>query len=404
MQHLSIFLTGLCLSVSLMLPAGAEPTDSAVVPVDKDHRQSLAMVLPTTDGQTTLHGQLDLPPDLRVPVPLVVMVPGSGLFDRDMHFGDPANPRSFLFRHLSAQLNQRGVATLRYDYRGVCHINAMPVCESCQTPQEHGKFFVENCFDNGVRQGVTPANMRTDILQTYRWGTAQKQIDPKRVVVLLHSEGSVHTAWLLKEKAIAPQGVVMMGGLFESPGNVIEWQMVERLQTQILQADTNGDGQVSTEELKTYQPQNDLLAMYPQQALLPPQGHWTADSLKQVLQAQYNAEKQRALQTEDSAPFGNNGTIQASMAWWKMFFRESPTLAEWFHASGLPVINHLGDRDSQISLARQQAALQALPDGHRLSIVPHPGTGHALGDHMLMGPMREDSEARLLDSVMALLR
>lgn len=414
MRKPSLFQGLLCLSLALnaglnlLLPGSAaaqSETQAVKSTPNNDKSTTRPFALPTTDGQATLHGQLDLPAKARGKVPLVVMTAGSGLFDRDVHFGSADDPRSMLFKHLSQQLNVRGVATLRYDYRGVCHMAALPECTDCQSPQEKARYIARNCFDNSIRAGVNPANIRADLLQAYNWGTAQTEIDATRVVVLGHSEGSVHTARLLKDKAFNPSGVVLIGGLYESPGKLIEWQMVTRMLTQIMQADANDDNKVSSAELKAYHPQNDLLQMYPLQVLLPPDGHWTADSLKAVLEAQYAVQKNQALSSDDQAPFGGQGggVVQASMAWWKMFFTESPTLASWFHAGGVPVINHIGDRDSQISPARQRQALQALPAERQLEIIDHPGQGHALGPHMLMGPMSEASEKRLLDSIMALL-
>ncbi|MBF2055262.1 MAG: hypothetical protein IGS03_17575 [Candidatus Sericytochromatia bacterium] len=412
MRKPSLFRGLLGLSLALNLGLNLLPGNNTAARAETqakqspDQSQTRAFALPTTDGKATLYGQLDLPATTSGKVPLVVMTAGSGLFDRDVRFGAADDPRSMLFKHLSQQLNARGVATLRYDYRGVCHMAALPACTDCQTPQEKACYMAAKSFDNSVRAGVNPDNIRADLLQAYNWGSAQTKIDTMRVVVLGHSEGSVHTARLLKDKAFKPSGVVLIGGLYESPGKLIEWQMVTRMLTQIMQADANGDNKVSSAELTAYHPQNDLLQMYPLQVLLPPEGHWTTESLKAVLEAQYAVQKNQALSSDDSAPFGGQGggVVQASMAWWKMFFAESPTLASWFHAGGVPVINHLGDRDSQISPIRQQQALQALPADHQLKIVDHPGQGHALGPHMLMGPMSEASEKPLLDSIMALLK
>ena len=67
-----------------------------------------------------LHGQLDRPAgEDNKPRVVVLMVPGTGLFDRDVSFGRSGTEADKLFKDLSNRITARGVATLRYDLRGV---------------------------------------------------------------------------------------------------------------------------------------------------------------------------------------------------------------------------------------------------------------------------------------------
>lgn len=360
----------------------------------------------TLDGKADLQGQLDLP-EKKGKLPVVVMMPGTGLFDRDVAFGHSKTEKDLLFKQLSAVLNQKGVATLRYDYRGVsCSYESKPPCEHCKTPQEKIAHFIKNCFDNDIRTTVTPQNMRSDFEQIYHWGEKHERIDPQQMIVFGHSEGSVHTAHLIAERRIHPRAVVLMGGIYESPQSIVKWQLVDRLHDNMMKADSNQDKKVTAEEMAVYQPLNPILAMLPLEALLPPEETkvWTSQALKALLTTQHQDITKSTLAEADELPYPSSDNVQASMAWWKMFFEDTQNTAPLFAQAQIPVINHLGDADSQVSLDRQQSVLNQLKAKHQLSIQKHPEKGHSLGDHTLIGPMSPDSEKRLIESILKLLK
>ena len=70
-------------------------------------------VLQTPTG--SIYGTLSLPSALK-PVPVVLIVPGSGATDRD---GNVPQVQSDVYRLLAISLAQRGYASMRYDKRGV---------------------------------------------------------------------------------------------------------------------------------------------------------------------------------------------------------------------------------------------------------------------------------------------
>jgi hypothetical protein len=356
----------------------------------------------TLDGKTELKGQLDLP-EKQGKLPLVIMMPGTGLFDRDVNFGHSQTEKDLLFKRLSNLLNQKGVATLRYDYRGVsCNYENTPPCESCKTPQEKIAHFMQSCFNNEIRTGVTPQNMRSDFEQIYHWGEKHERVDPQQMVVFAHSEGSVHTAHLIAEQRIQPRAVILMGGLYESPQSVVKWQLVNRFHDNMMKADSNQDQKVTAEEITAYQPLNAVLAMLPLEMLLPPEDIkvWTSQQLLQLLSAQHQEITEATLAEDDALPYPSAANVQASMEWWKMFFSDTQNTAPLFAQGKIPVINHLGDADSQVSLDRQQAILDQVKKPHLLSIQKHPGEGHALGAHTLLGPMSPDSETQVVESIL----
>lgn len=398
---MSIFkslLPGFCLTLGLLMATNlfGEP---AFAYAETFHVKTL-------DGKTELQGQLDLP-EKEGKLPLVVMMPGTGLFDRDVNFGHSRTEKDLLFKQLAKALNQKGIATLRYDYRGVsCNYENVPPCENCQTPQEKLAHFTQRCFHNDIRAGVTPENMRFDFEQIYHWGEKHDRIDPQQILVFAHSEGSVHTAHLIAEQRIQPRAVVLMGGLYESPQSVVKWQLVERFHDNIMKADSNKDQKVTAEEITAYQPNNAVLAMLPLEMLLPPEGieSWTSKQLFALLSAQHQAITEATLAADDALPYPSAESVQASMKWWKMFFEDAQDIAPLFAQGKIPVINHLGDADSQVSLERQQAVLAQVKTPHQLSIEKHSGKGHSLGDHTLLGPISPDSEKQLVESILKQFR
>ena len=66
---------------------------------------------------STLHGTLEIPRDAHGPVPVVLIVAGSGPTDWDMN--SALGMKTDAFKQLAAALAHKGLATLRYDKRGV---------------------------------------------------------------------------------------------------------------------------------------------------------------------------------------------------------------------------------------------------------------------------------------------
>ena len=136
------------------------PETGAVEPEDLPYE----VVETTIDaGAHTLAGTLTLPPgDGRVPA--LVVVSGSGAQDRDG--ANPSMPGYAPLRWLADHLTRAGVAVLRFDERGIGG-------------------------SGGDHESATSADLADDVTAALRHLAGSERVDPARVGLLGHSEGSV---------------------------------------------------------------------------------------------------------------------------------------------------------------------------------------------------------------------
>lgn len=131
-----------------------------------------------------LQGTLTLPPSPGAPPPAVVLVHESGPVDRDESWGKG----NATFRELATGLAARGVASFRYDPRGV--------------GQSSGDFLDAGLYDFGL-----DAARAIDALAT------RTDVDPRRLFVLGHGYGGKAALIAAHQRGIA--GVVQLAGLLE---------------------------------------------------------------------------------------------------------------------------------------------------------------------------------------------
>jgi pimeloyl-ACP methyl ester carboxylesterase len=145
-------------------------------------------------GHPSLAGTLTLP-DAPTPVPAVLLAAGSGPLDRD------SNHRRLRFdvtRALAQALAEGGVASLRYDKRGV---GGSP-----------GDWRVAGLYDN-----VDDLARARDAL------AARPEVDPDRIVLAGHSEGAVLAA-ALAGRGVPVAGVVLLAMTATPGAALLRWQ------------------------------------------------------------------------------------------------------------------------------------------------------------------------------------
>jgi uncharacterized protein len=157
-----------------------------------DDVRELRLTVPAADG-LALASTLTLPAG-QGPHPAVLCLPGSGKADRDSNAG---RVRMDLGRPLATALARHGIASLRYDRRGV---GATP-----------GDWHTVGFLDN-----------RADAAAALHALRGHPEIRPRAVGVLGHSEGAVHAMWLAAHAQ--PAAAVLLAGYARSGEQALRWQ------------------------------------------------------------------------------------------------------------------------------------------------------------------------------------
>lgn len=197
MRGRAALLLTLAAAVAAPAPLAAQAADStAAAPAGRTE----AVKLVTSSG--TLHGTLQLPPADSGRSPVALVIAGSGPTDRDGNSPLFAGPNNSL-RMLAESLAVRGIATLRYDKRGIGASRAAATSEA------------EMTFDHAVDDAVA-------------W-LRQLRADPRftTVSVIGHSEGALVA--LLAAERESVDGVVSVAGMGEPMHAVLRRQLRPQL-------------------------------------------------------------------------------------------------------------------------------------------------------------------------------
>jgi alpha/beta superfamily hydrolase len=148
-------------------------------------------------GDIELAGTIALP-DTGGPFPGVLLVTGSGPVDRN------ENAKKLTintFYEFSRFLAENGIATLRYDKRGV--------------GQSTGDFFETGFFDNVE-----------DALAAVKYMKQQHDFQPDYIFVLGHSEGAL-IATRLAGTGAEVTGIILLAGSAHTGEDILKWQAIE---------------------------------------------------------------------------------------------------------------------------------------------------------------------------------
>lgn len=361
----------LTLSLVVTLADGVQPRQFAV---------------PSRDG-VVIHGQVDRP-DLAASG-AVVMVAGTGPFDRDVSFGAPGEAPARVFRDLSERLTARGVAVVRYDKRGV----------------RYGRSGAER-IDTAEIITATTSAMRDDLAAIDDWTRALDGLAARCVVLFGHSEGMVHIGRLAQAGRPAPAAVFGVGALLTDPVSNFRWNLAERDSWSLRAMDVDGDGVTTNDEVRANIPKTPAAVHGVIEPYLAPDGVWSSDDIAELDRrwaAAYPLLKAQMLAAPDEAPWPTAEAPSGAMEWAKSWYLDEQPVAANLARWSVPVFVHLGERDSQTHAPLQRAAGEEWL-GDRLTLSVHAGVGHTLGAHPTYGPMQGDLADQIADEMVEALK
>ncbi|MES2835171.1 MAG: hypothetical protein V4707_10735 [Pseudomonadota bacterium] len=341
--------------------------------------------VPSADGYV-ISGQTDRPAG---PVRgAVVMVAGTGAFDRDVALGRTGTARDRIFADLGPRFAARGMTAVRYDRRGVRY--GVPPAET---------------IDAAAAPSVTAENLSRDVEAVYDWARSPQGLNARCVVVFVHSEGSAHLAGVA-ERGVVPQPrlIIGMGAAMESKVSAVRWQMSGRDAYSLVMMDENGDGSVTNDEVRANWLKTPSGMFGRLEPFMQPDGVWTPEDIEQVRMVQggmYEAQKTAALAMGDADPYPGAAAPAFSGAWWKSWFTDDTPIAQRFAAWSTPMILHYGTLDSQVREDRQRAAVQGVLPDAQVTWITHADRGHSLGTEHLFGPVDEAIADQIADEAAA---
>ncbi len=190
----------------------AEQVDTSVEPPEEPERVPPAGVGEETfafpSGDLRIEGTLAIPVDAAAPVPLGIIVAGSGATDRNGNSRGAL--RSDLYLQLAWRLAERGIATLRYDKRGLGS--------------------TAGAFDPA-------ASTYGDFAGDLRAAAETVRLDSRfsDIVILGHSEGA-SLATMAANDGAPVQGVALLAGMGRPFLDVLRGQLAEQLDEETMAA------------------------------------------------------------------------------------------------------------------------------------------------------------------------
>jgi uncharacterized protein len=173
-------ITALLFALLLLSSCGSQAQTQTLTSGTSGAQSEREVIYPGVQG-VTLAGTLVIPAHKRgVRVPGVIIIAGSGSADRNGNA--PGGFTTNLYSQIADQLAQQGIASLRYDKRGVGASTPVPLPQNPGNPTSAEIKAIQDfaSWDNFVEDARATLNY----LQ-------QPEIDPARTAVIGHSEGSI---------------------------------------------------------------------------------------------------------------------------------------------------------------------------------------------------------------------
>jgi uncharacterized protein len=172
--------------------------------------------------------QLTFPAIGKGPFPAVLLIHGSGAQDMN----ETLTKNAKLFWQIAQYLSERGFAVLRFDKRGVGATSY-----TISNPNVWG-----NATANDF---IHDAEKALNVL------IQQPEVDPKRISVLGHSEGTAYAPRVAIDNSTKVKNVILMAALAQNPTKVVEYATDVTLPSEYAMQvlDKNHTGLISTQQI-----------------------------------------------------------------------------------------------------------------------------------------------------------
>ncbi len=176
--------------------------------------------------------QLTLPAIGKGPFPGVLLIHGSGANDKNgtlgfVHKTGPKPPTPLW--QIAQYLSERGFAVLRYDKRGI------------------GANFTIN---QNVWGNATVNDLKSDAEKALNVLTTQPEVDPKKISLIGHSEGTVIAPRIAIDNPTKVKNIILMGTAAQNLRDLLHYQMISLPETYARQVlDKNHTGLMSIQQI-----------------------------------------------------------------------------------------------------------------------------------------------------------
>src|SRR5215217_5482944 len=174
------------------------------------------LVIDLGNGGLKTNAQLTVPAVGNGPFPGVLLIAGSGIRDMnesldyiriDNHTGSKVYPPTPFFQ-IAEHLSERGFVVLRYDKRGI---------------GENGTILDSDAWGN-----LTFNDLKQDAEKALAVLAQQPEVDPNRITVLGHSEGTVIATRVVIDNTTKVRNLVLMGAAAQNVYELGYFQNVEK--------------------------------------------------------------------------------------------------------------------------------------------------------------------------------
>lgn len=280
----------------------------------------------TIESTVSLQGTLTIPTHDAATYPAILLIGGTGKGDRD---GNVRGLKLNMYKDLADYFTSLGFATFRYDKRG--------------THKSEGDYY---------ETGVT--DLIDDGVACIRFLKEHPQIDPKRIVIVGHSEGALLAPAIYVRESVA--GLILLAGAAEPSKTLLPKQM--KMAVKELEAASGFRG-------------------------------WLYRSLKfpQRIQKQNEAQMEKIQQS--SKPALRIKGVKVNAKWIREQFQYN--VVEYLERVECPVLAITGDKDIQVPSEQARDIAEYVAGEAEWHIIPN--MNHILREvdknHTMLGLMKE---------------